>query len=79
MVSQAGNWGIFSPSSPLLGGPHRADREGLAPHKFTPMPGAHNFVKRTRGDTWCRFLQIYYPRAACDRPHKGAKMGIGRW
>jgi len=28
---------------------------------------ANNFVKRTRGDRWCRLLQVYWPRAAYDR------------
>jgi hypothetical protein len=40
---------------------------GLSPHEFTPMPGVHNFVKRTRWDTWCCFLQVPWPRAAYDR------------
>jgi len=31
------------------------------------IAGANNFVKRTRGDTWCRFLQALWPRAAYDR------------
>jgi len=39
---------------------------GLSPHKFTPMPGVHNFVKRSRGDTWCRLLQALWPRATYD-------------